>query len=343
MKNRYVLPEGYTIRPAKMEDVEDAAELFNLCSLEAIGNTEFTPTEVRNEWTTPGLNPETDQRVVLSQGGKLVGYADVWALADVPVHPWVWGRVHPDYKGLGIGSYLLNWGENRARQVIDQVPPEARVTFRSGVWDGHEPSNDLLLDYGMELIRHSFQMRIHLDTPPPSPEFPEGIRVRTFQPEDAEAVYLADEAAFEDHFGFVPQSFETGFEKFKHFFLDNEDFEPKLWFLAMDGDEIAGICLCRKHSWEDENMGWVSSLGVLRPWRQRGLGLALLLHSFGAYWERGKQSVGLGVDAQNLTGALRLYKKAGMHVHRQYNLYEKELRPGVELSTVSLESSQVSG
>ena len=85
-------------------------------------------------------------------------------------------------------------------------------------------------------------------------------------------------------------------------------------------------------------MGWVGTLGVLRPWRKRGIGLALLHQSFGEFYRRGFRKVGLGVDGENLTGALRLYKKAGMSVHRQFELYEKELRPGLEISVQNLES-----
>jgi ribosomal protein S18 acetylase RimI-like enzyme len=51
---------------------------------------------------------------------------------------------------------------------------------------------------------------------------------------------------------------------------------------AMDGDEVAGICLCRPHSYDDPEMGYVSTLGVRRAWRKRGVGLALLRHSFGS-------------------------------------------------------------
>ena len=83
-------------------------------------------------------------------------------------------------------------------------------------------------------------------------------------------------------------------------------------------------------------MGWVGTLGVLRPWRKSGLGLALLRHSFNEFYRRGKHKVGLGVDAENLTGALRLYQNAGMHVHQTFDNYEKELRPGVEISTQTL-------
>jgi mycothiol synthase len=62
----------------------------------------------------------------------------------------------------------------------------------------------------------------------------------------------------------------------------------------------------------------------------------LLQHSFNEFYWRGKRKVGLGVDAQNLTGALRLYENAGMHVHKSFELYEKELRAGTEISVQSL-------
>jgi hypothetical protein len=47
--------------------------------------------------------------------------------------------------------------------------------------------------------------------------------------------------------------------------------------------------------------------------------------------------VGLGVDADSLTGATRLYEKAGMHVVRELATYEKELRAGEELARQSVE------
>ena len=82
-------------------------------------------------------------------------------------------------------------------------------------------------------------------------------------------------------------------------------------------------------------MGWVEELGVRRSWRKKGLGLALLHHSFAEFYRREKHSVGLGVDAENLTGALRLYERAGMHSdpNRRYAVYELELRPGEDLRT----------
>ena len=101
-------------------------------------------------------------------------------------------------------------------------------------------------------------------------------------------------------------------------------------------DEIAGFCLCRKEAYEDPDMGYVNILGVRRPWRRRGLGMALLQHAFAEFYRRGQQRAGLGVDAGSLTGATRLYERAGMHVARQFDTYEKMLRPGEDISTEAI-------
>ena len=151
------------------------------------------------------------------------------------------------------------------------------------------------------------------------------------------AIFKADDEAFQDHFGYVEGDLDKEYERYMYFFTQDESFDPDLWFIAMDRDEVAGISLCRKWAYGDKDMGWVSSLAVRRPWRKRGIGLALLHHSFGVFWERGYKKVGLGVDASNLTGALKLYKKAGMEIDRQFNLYEKELRHGEELQIEKLE------
>src|SRR6266700_2987335 len=128
--------------------------------------------------------------------------------------------------------------------------------------------------------------------------------------------------------GYIPGKFE----EWQYWTIKRENFDPTLWFLAFDGNEMAGISLCTY----ERGDGWVETLAVRRPWRRKGLGIALLFHSFGEFYRRGTHKVGLGVDSQNLTGATRLYERAGMHVARQYDTYQKELRPGVELSTQAI-------
>ena len=332
------LPEGFTERGATLNDLDEAINLMNLWAQNVLGEDEILDKDdLLNDMKIPGFKPEDNLRVVFAPNGEMVGYIEVWTTSKPPVHPWVWGRVHPDYEGLGIGTWLIGWAEQRTLRVLDDLDEDLRLAPRMGIHNIATGSMKLFEDIGYKQIRSSYRMRIDMDAPVPAPEWPEGIILKPYDPEtDAEAVYHADVEAFRDHFGFVEQPFETGFQNFMHNMTKFEGFDPSLWFLAMDGDEIAGISLCRPHAYDDLDLGFVSILGVRRPWRKRGLGLALLRHSFNEFYRRGKRKVGLGVDAENLTGALRLYEKAGMHVFRQYNLYEKELRAGKEISVQSL-------
>jgi mycothiol synthase len=112
---------------------------------------------------------------------------------------------------------------------------------------------------------------------------------------------------------------------------EDEDFDTDLWFLAID-DAIVGFCQCYPVAGDDPKVGLIDELGVLRSHRGRGLATALLRHAFSQFFERGKTIVELGVDAESLTRATRLYEKVGMRVVRQSNVYELELRPGKDLA-----------
>ena len=331
------LPDGFTARGATLNDIEPSMQLINRWSRSVIGRDESANQEaILTEWKSPGFDPARDICLVFAPNGEIAGYIEVWTTAKPPVHPGIWGRVDPNYEGIGIGTWMIQWAEGRVLRVLPTLPAELRFAPRLGIWRQAEKSKKLFEDLGYRYIRSSYHMLINMDALVPHPEFPEGITLRTCNLEtDLEAVYRADVDSFRDHFGFVEERFEEGFERFKHFWAHG-DVDPTLLFLAMDGNEIAGISLCRPHSFTDPDMGWVGTLGVRRPWRKRGIGLALLRYSFNEFYRRGKRKVGLGVDAQNLTGALRLYENAGMHVHQAYDQYEKGLRAGTEISVQSL-------
>ena len=103
----------------------------------------------------------------------------------------------------------------------------------------------------------------------------------------------------------------------------DDDFDAALWFRAMDGDDVAGAIIGRPRTAEDPQAGWVSDLAVRRPWRRRGIGLALLLHEFGAFYRRGLRGAMLGVDAESPTGATALYERAGMTEVGRTDVYVK--------------------
>lgn len=338
----FEIPANYSVRATKVQDYQIVADLYNLCAVEVVGTEEFSAASLKNDWEMPEYVLADNSRLVFSRNGSLAAAVEVLAFGEMPVRPFVFVRVHPDHRNQGLGSLLTKWGEQQARKVFQKVPPEARVVMLCGTHHGLPAAEQFLKNYGMSLERQSFKMRIEMTDPPKAAVWPEGISLTTYKHPDMnqlKAIYLADAEAFNDHYGYVKEDPEKGFERFKHHFLEEADsFDPDLWFLAMDGDDIAGICLCRKFAREDRSMGWVSSLGVRSQWRKRGIARALLLHSFGSYYNRGILKVGLGVDAESLTGALKLYKSVGMEVENAFDQYQKELRPGVDLSRVTLDS-----
>jgi mycothiol synthase len=322
-----------------MDDLASAVSLFNACSLDLLGVKKHDAHDQAVEWKTPLFNLDTDTRVIISNDGKLVGYAEVWDTRKPHVSVHSGGRVHPDYLGLGIGSFLLQWEEQRAHLAIDKAPAEAKVTLSQFVNSKDKRSQALLSKYEYRLVRHFYRMEIDLAESGYQAQWPDGITVRGFDPsKDLEPTIMAVRDAFKDHWGDVDAPFEEEMSFWKHWITTDDNFDPSLWFLAIEKEEIVGMALCWPKETEDPQMGWVDILGVRRPWRRRGVAVALLNHLFAEFVRRGKKRVGLGVDATSLTGANRVYERAGMRPTRQDDLYEKDLRPGIDLRRQALEA-----
>ncbi len=334
------LPDGYRLRPAAWDDLAGVVTMLNAWSQARYGQDRFTQDLLRMEWETPNWSPETHTRVVTTSQGEILGYVEVWDVSEPPVNIWTWARVHPDHEERGIGTTLRTWADARARESIHRCPPEARVTYCAGADHTDHAARALLESLGMQHSRDFWEMRIDMTDAPAAPQWPDGIRVRSYHHEQDDVPTLrAVLDAFRDHYGFVERDWEKELERWHHSVGNDPERDDALFFLAIDesSGEIAGISLCRRKSWDNPDVAHVSTLGVRRAYRRQGLALALLQHSFGVFWQRGQPSVTLGVDADSLTGATRLYEKAGMYVEHRFAQYEKEVRPGVDLSTVTLE------
>jgi mycothiol synthase len=223
---------------------------------------------------------------------------------------------------------MLAWIEARAREDMKLAEPDLRVFIRSTMDGKDEIAKQAHEAEGYRSVRFNWRMEINLTEAPPVPVFPAGIELRPFDKEThAHLVLEAENDAFSEHWG----SHVSTFEEWSHRKLEKAEFDPSLWMIAWDGDQIAGFSQNRFRM----GIGWVGTLGVRKPWRKSGLGLALLQHSFDEFYRRGMKTVGLGVDASNKTGATRLYQRAGMNIASEFITFEKEIRPGRALEDAS--------
>ena len=328
------------MRPASPSDVDAIVDLINAAAVEDIGRQACNRADKLIEWGLPLFAMETDSLLALSPTGRPAGFVELWE-SEPYVRHHLWGRVHPDFRGLGLGNHLMAWAERRARQSLDKAPSKARVSIHTSTVHQNRTAHELFRERGYAPTRRFFRMMIEMapKVPPQGPAWPPGIRVRPFAlGQDDRATHRALDEAFQDHWGYV--SGET-FEEWLHWIENDPAFDPSVCFLAVtnrtDEEQIVGVLMARPEWESDSSLAWIDELGVLRPWRQQGIGLALLHQAFAEFHRRGRYKIGLGVDGGSLTGATRLYERAGMHVFEQIDAYEKVLRPGTDLSTRSLE------
>ena len=330
--------QDYAIRPARLDDVEAVCELCNAWSMKMQGMPSHDVNEERVDWQTPGFDLETDARVVITAAGEIIAYASAWDTSEPHVRVGSFLRIHPDHDDPDLEKALLVWLETRAAQAIERAPADARVYLSQGALAQDTRRQEILTQRGFELVRHFVRLRIEMSDPPEQPTLPEGIRIRPFEPDrDLPAMVEACREAFRDHWGYVEEDYEEELKMWSHWVHEDPDFDPSVWHLACEGDEIVGLSLGTTKRPEADNVAYIHVLCVRKEWRGRGIARALLQYSFAEYFRRERPIVDLDADATNLTGAMRLYEGVGMHVIRTDNAYEKELRPGRDLACRGLE------
>ena len=318
-----MLGAGLTLRPVMWNDLRAVTKLiYDVCAADGDTTVAVTPEELKHQWQTPGFDLERDAFLVETENGRIVGYEEFFNEYE-HARLQADGYVHPGYKGRGIGTSLLRIVEKRAREEAILAKPDVRVVLHSTTDQRDTDGHALHRNEGYRPVRYHWRMEITLENPPVPPSFPAGVELRPFiKGEHDAAVWQAQNESFRDHWG----SHEVSFEEWRRSRLEDPEFDPTLWVIAWDKGEVAGISLNRFRM----GIGWIRTLGIRRPWRKRGLGEALLQHSFGEFYRRGTKTIGLGVDAQNPSGATRLYQKVGMYAASEFVTFEKELRPGRE-------------
>ena len=190
-------PDGFTVRCAALEDADAVADL--ILAVEPV--EPITGADVRDWWR--GQDIERDIRLVYAPDGRLAGSGDVSERADAAS---VENYVHPDFHGRGLGAYLVDWGEERSREL-------GFATVRNAVLSTDAPARALLTGRGYRPVRHYYVMKTEVGDDLPSPDWPTGVDVRTFAAGDERALYEADREAFAEDWGRPERSFEVWWSK----------------------------------------------------------------------------------------------------------------------------------
>jgi len=293
-----------TIRAATRTDAAAVAALVAADEESFTGHpSRLGANDVLGWWQRTDLENDTwlfeeEQRLVAAGSAELYGTVGGF-----------FGVVAPGAKGRGLGSTIVDLAEAR---LAEKGP--TRLHARALALDSAAAS--LFERRGYHEVRRFWEMAIELDGPPPEPSLPHGLTCETFREDDARPFHDALDEAFHDHWEHHSIPFEEWWEQKRA----APDYDPTIWFLVRDGDEVAAVV---RNDPDRSGGGLVGALGVRRPWRGKGLGRALLLRTFGEFHRRGIQRVALGVDAQNPTGATKLYESVGMQVELEAIVFEK--------------------
>ncbi|MEN8098706.1 MAG: GNAT family N-acetyltransferase [Chloroflexota bacterium] len=327
-----------TLRPAQMQDAEEVASLINICAQLYTGQDEIDRNILESHWTSPDFDIENDSIVAENTDGKIIGAANAWD-SDPFVKVYIRDSIHPSYASNDVTAMIDDWINERSLATMAKAPADAKVTLITSVVDTDEKSRARHEANGFQINRYFQRMIIEVDHELPNPSLPQGIEIKPMRKAELlPAVAHTVRNAFRDHYGHVERPFENELLDWQHWIETDENVDLDLWYIAWDGDEVAGVSLCMPKMPEDDQMGWVEVLGVRRRWRRQGIALALLHHSFIELQKLCVARVGLGVDAASLTKATELYRKAGMHPDRTFVSYERVLREGVDYTTQKLES-----
>ena len=287
------LPADLQRRSLTHDDIDDVIALANTCERHDVGFTMWEREDLVSDLRTEGLDPALDTAIV-TRAGELVG----WGF--LPNLRGAWVDVHPDSRGLGVGTWLRGWTERRAKE---RGAPRVGQTINDRATD----SIDLLVAAGYTPRRTSWILSKEHAERPADPAPPDGITLRAYRPGDEDEALTMFETAFDEW----PDRFPSTLTTWRAMTIEREGFEPEDLVLALDGDQIVGGAFLI-----DSEEVWVDKLAVRRDHRDRGIARALLQVAFQRAFDRGLSATALSTDSN--TGALTLYEKVGMHVRESY-------------------------
>ncbi len=297
----------------------------------------MTLEEIANNYAHLHNSDPYQDMLFVEVNNQVVGYTRVeWSVNNQG--EWLGyhlGFLLPEWRRQGIGRVMLRFNEQRLREIAAQqirageLDTSAARFFEVEASESEVSKVALFETEGYLAVRWGYTMVRSLAEPVEVTPLPEGVEVRPAGWEDVRAIWEAVNEAFQDHWNYIPET-EEDYQRFKNDPITN----PSLWKIGWQGDQVAGAVgnFLDQNENEEYNRlrGYTEGICVRRPWRRKGLARALLTRSLKMFQDMGMGEAALGVDTQNLSGALRLYESVGFKPVKKGAVYRKavELRDG---------------
>jgi len=325
---------GYTFRFARREDLPAVHQmLVRAAEADRAGHVDSLE-DLTNEFVDTWSDPEKDFLLALTTESQVAALGRVYVNPEArrEHHANLWGGVHPEHRGRGLGEAILTWMEASARQRLLEFPADLPRTLRAGCYDYLTDRVKLFEQHGFSPLRYWYSMRRDLSQPIPDGYLPSGLTLCTYRPELGQALWEAFNESFNDFWGFEPISYEEWLK----YLIQTPSFRPELSFLALDGEggatHIAGFSVNFVREEDNQRQGIaegsIGELGTRRPWRKRGIASALVCASMRAFKAAGLDFAALSVDTESQTGALSLYERLGFTVFKRSITFSKPIDQG---------------
>jgi ribosomal protein S18 acetylase RimI-like enzyme len=305
---------GHIWRPFQAADVTALLQLEQACA-PLDGATHLRPAAA---WQEVIQDADFSQVAVNAQGQvAAVGWLELDDRID-SVHAFHFGRVHPDFRGQGIGTALLTWLEATAVPRLQEIAPDRPRFLRTYFYDRAQDAIDLLTQFGYQRQYAEDEMRFDLCQPLPDATFPPGTAVHSWAPTNADTFYAAYRAAFTTRTDTLMDA-----PAWRHHFAnpDDDEFQPQLSLLAMQENVPIAYAVIHVETAEPD-AAWIAQMGVHHTYRRQGLGTALLLETARRLANAGYREAVLSVNLNN-PGARALYQQLGFRLSKRLSVYYK--------------------
>lgn len=265
---------------------------------------------------------EQDQWFVAQVCERVVGYSQLtsWHEEDDVWVYFIGGWVLPAWRGKGIGTAMLHWGEEMARHSAATLHPGERFEFAANASSTEHDAAALLRNKGYYIAFTTLEMHFDISTAlPPAPPLPAGIEVRPVLPEHYSQITSGIIDCYYN--AFPGNRYRTTFDRVAYYSAEwlKPKYDPKLWYVAWDGDEVAGQVMMVIQNGQVH----LSQVSIRPAWRRRGLARALLIRALWDMRDRGERMIWTDTFAEYQTRAVDLYRSLGFYVTKEFPRYRK--------------------